>query len=154
MGGTGVRAKHRANAHQAAGRSTATFANGYKLVDLVQGGSEGRIRRGWGGGGERRGRLLLLESSQSRCLLRRGIYGPGASVPEEAHAGEDVVRKFYFCFDDTARPPGGNAGPGGGRSGSAPSVRLSAGPVKISWQRGRKLPISLTTNKLARVNVA
>lgn len=32
---------------------------------------------------------------------------------------------------------------------AALSVRLSAGPVQIRWQ----LPISLTTNKLARGNV-
>lgn len=106
----------------------------------------------------RRGRLVLFISSQSRCLCcEKGIYGPGAYVPEEAHADEDVVRKFYFCIDGAARPSGGNVGPGGGgggggRSGGcAPFARVSAarraeGTVRSAGSRDGSSSGSFLTN--------
>ncbi|CAJ1084819.1 Hypothetical predicted protein [Xyrichtys novacula] len=100
--------KHHANTHHThiythakATGNTATFANGYKLVDLVQG-SEGRSRGGGGAGGgrrgvewrgevcvkerEREGGLVLLESCRSAA--REEGYGLDGYVPEKAHAGK------------------------------------------------------------------
>lgn len=106
---------------EATAGNTATFANGYKLVDLVQG-SEGRSR---GGGRREEGRCVREECMCGVVVVvgfslnlvdplptgRRRRRDTDGYVPEKAHAcRQDIARKCYFCFNNTACLSGENAG--------------------------------------------
>ncbi|KAM7404993.1 hypothetical protein PAMP_012284 [Pampus punctatissimus] len=98
-------AKHHANTHA---ERLATFANGYKLVDLVQG-SEGRRDGEEEGGG-----------------IRRGRAGEGA-------CRQAIARKCYFCFNNTAWLSGEKAGRGGGGGSSACVACLSMSCCPVAF---------------------